>query len=461
MSVLSQNIIQGAAHDSSARTPPPRCHPDTRVKVIARITAWFNSADLRKLLLWITGPAGVGKSAIVQTFAEHLAKVKCLGASVFISRPNKRNNPNGIFITIAYQLATRIEAYRNFIVERLALDPQLLRGDMHAQFATFIVEPFVQRQIGAGGKRWGIVLDGLDELQGEDAQCNIIQLISTFAHEHRDVPLLWIIASRPESHISNTFDDDDVRRSCWTEYIPIDSTEACEDVERFLRSSFKMTQKKFRHFVSSDWPSGADFLKVTVAASGLFVYAEVVMQFIRDSEHADPASRLEILLSVIDRSTAVPTKDNPFVHLDALYHEILSSIPSALWPAAKQLLSFTIHEQSMPIVPLYTLPNFHTLRGMSILFGLSRYTIYACLTKCRSTLKIPDWKVAHKQKLTFFHASFVDYLTDPSRSGDFTVASLYEVVRWVKLSLLEVWNKCSGDDIAVGMCDFLGFRHKY
>jgi hypothetical protein len=218
-----------------------------------------------------------------------------------------------------------------------------------------------------------------------------------------------------------------------------------------------MTQKKFWHFVSSDWPSGADFLKVTVAASGLFVYAEVVMQFIRDSEHADPASRLEILLSVIDRSTAVPTKDNPFVQLDALYHEILSSIPSALWPAAKQLLSFTIHGQSVPIVPVYTLPNFHTLRGMSVLFGLSRYTIYACLIKCRSTLKIPNWNVAHKQKLTFFHASFVDYLTDRSRSGDFSVAYLYEVVGWVTFGLLEVWNKCSGDGIAVGMSDFLGF----
>jgi hypothetical protein len=139
------------------------------------------------LLLWITGPAGVGKSVIVQTFAEHLAKVKCLGTSVFISRPNKRNNPNGIFITIAYQLAIRIEAYRNFIIERLALDPQLLRGDMHSQFATSIVEPLVERKIGAGGKRWGILVDRLDEPQGEDAQCNTIQLISTFAHEHRDV----------------------------------------------------------------------------------------------------------------------------------------------------------------------------------------------------------------------------------------------------------------------------------
>ncbi|EKM77128.1 hypothetical protein AGABI1DRAFT_62141, partial [Agaricus bisporus var. burnettii JB137-S8] len=280
MSLLSQHIIRGAAHDSSARDPPPRCHPKTRVKLIARITAWFEGQASLELLLWITGPAGVGKSAVVQTFAEYLVKSHLLGASVFLSRPNKRDNPHGVFITIAYQLATQIEAYRDYIVERLRLDPELLRGDLQAQFTTFIVEPFTVKQIGAGGRRWGILLDGLDELRGSDAQCEIIRLISSFAHEHPNAPLAWIIASRPESHISNMFEDDEVGRSYWSEYIPIDSTEACADVERFLRSSFKMTQKKFRHCVSSDWPSNTDFLKLTAAASGLFVYAQVVMQFI-------------------------------------------------------------------------------------------------------------------------------------------------------------------------------------
>jgi hypothetical protein len=450
MTLLSQHIIQGAAHDSSARSPPPRCHPDTRVKLIARTTAWFEGEALQELLLWITGPAGVGKSAIVQTFAEYLAKSKSLGASVFISRPNKRNNPNGIFITIAYQLSTRIEAYRNYIVERISLDPELLRGDMEAQFATFIVEPFVERKIGAGGKRWGILLDGLDELRGEDPQCNIIQLISTFVRDHGNVPLAWIIASRPESHISNTFEDDEVRRSCCTEYIPIDSTEACEDVERFLRSSFKAIQRKYRQSLPNDWPSDTDFLQLTVAASGLFVYAQVVMEFIRDPDCADPALRFEILISVISRSTDVPTSDNPFVHLDAVYHEILSSIPPTHWGAAKLLLGFTVYE-----IDYLRLQRFRTLRGMSILFSLSRNTVYASLTKCRSALKIPDWKVAHKENLTFLHASFADYLKDSRRSADYYVGDISDIERVVASNLVELWKQCSGDDIAPGTCGVL------
>ncbi|XP_006457043.1 hypothetical protein AGABI2DRAFT_212297 [Agaricus bisporus var. bisporus H97] len=457
MSLLSQHTIPGAAHDDSAREPPPRCYPGTRVKLIARITTWFDGQAQQELILWITGPARVGKSAIVQTFAEHLVESKSLGASVFISRPNTRNNPLGLFITIAYQLATRIEAYRNFIAEQLSLDPSLLDKGIVAQFKTFIVEPFVEKKVGAEGKRWGILLDGLDELEGEDTQCEIIQLISNFALEHPDAPLMWIIASRPESHISNTFNDAEVRRSCWSEYVPIDSTEACEDVEHYLRSSFKATQKKFQHSISSDWPSKTDFLKLTAAATGLFVYAEVVMQFIRDPDHAEPVSRLELLVSVIDRSNADTTNSNPFAHLDAFYHEILSSIPSTLWPTAKRLLGLTIHgEQILAIFPR-TLPNFQSLRGMSILFGVTHYIIYASLDKCRSALKIPDWQVAHKEELIFLHTSFSDYLKDPSRSGEFYVGNVKDIENDAALSLLTIWNKCSGDDIATCMYGFFMF----
>jgi hypothetical protein len=407
------------------------------------------------LVLWITGPAGVGKSAIVQTFAEYLFKLEVLGASVFISRPNKRHNPHGVFITIAYQLATRIKEYRNFIVGRLTRDPELLNGDMQAQFTAFIVEPFVEKKIGAGGKQWGIMLDGLDELRGEDAQCEIIHLICTFAHEHPDAPLIWVIASRPESHITNTFDDDDVRHSYWSEHIPIDSTEACEDVERFLRSSFKKIQKKFLRSIPRDWPSDTEFLKVTAAASGLFIYAEVVLQFIRDPDHGDPVSRLKVLLSIINRSNALPTKENPFVHLDALYHQILSSIPPNLWLTTKRLLGF-VNRQGR-IFNWFRADELGTLRGMSILFGLGPHVIYTCVIRCHSTLRVPDWKVAHKEALGFLHGSFSDYLKDSNRSREFYLGSDEDVDDDVGLSLLEIWNQCSEDDIDTGMYGVLVF----
>jgi hypothetical protein len=226
-------------------------------------------------------------------------------------------------------------------------------------------------------------------------------------------------------------------------------------VERFLRSSFKKIQKKFRRSVPRDWPSDTEFLKVTAAASGLFIYAEVVLQFIRDADHADPVSRLKVLLSIINRSNALPTKENPFVHLDALYHQILSSIPLNLWLTARRLLGF-VNRQGH-IFNWFRANELGTLRGMSILFGLSPHVIYTCVIKCHSTLRVPDWKVAHKETLGFLHGSFADYLKDCNRSGEFYLGSDEDVDDDVGSSLLEVWNQCSEDDMDTGMYGVLVF----
>jgi hypothetical protein len=401
--------------------------------------------------LWITGPAGVGKSAIVQTLAKHLAEKDLLGASLFLSRPGGRNNPHLVFITIAYRLATQIEAYRDFIIKQLTRDPDLLNMTrMEEQFTTFIVEPFMEKKFEVRGKRWGILLDGLDELEGEDEQRDIIRLISDFARKHRNAPLVWIISSRSEPNIFNTFDDDDVRQGCWQERISIDPPESREDVDRFLRSSFETTQKRFRQSLPRDWPDEAAITKIATVASGLFIYAELAMQFIRDPNRRNPEDQLRILLSGIGQPTQSPS---PLVRLDEFYTEILSE---NLWSTKKKLLHFVIQwEQHSVFIP----KGFNTLRGMSIFFDLTRAAIYGCLKECHSTLKIPDWDVGHRENLAFLHESFDEYLTDSSRSRGFHIDT-GNTKDEMTLRLFDIWNECSGGDVAVGVCDFPTFMMK-
>ncbi|EKM75250.1 hypothetical protein AGABI1DRAFT_46739, partial [Agaricus bisporus var. burnettii JB137-S8] len=276
-------MIRDAARDSSARHPPPQCHPGTRIEINKRIVAWFYDETKRELILWIYGPAGVGKSAIVQTFADVLASAGCLGASIFFSRPNGRNNSDSVLITVAYELALRIEEYSAYIGEKLAFDPRLMNASMKEQFRALIIEPFVEKKVGAGGKAWGILLDGLDELDKRDRQREIIQLITIFVRDHPNVPLVWVISSRPEPHITNTFKQRRLSYKFKEEYVPIDSPEACQDVERFLRSSFKdIQQVEFPHIVAKGWPEEIKIVKLANAASGLFAFADVAIRFIRD-----------------------------------------------------------------------------------------------------------------------------------------------------------------------------------
>ncbi|EKM75247.1 hypothetical protein AGABI1DRAFT_95001 [Agaricus bisporus var. burnettii JB137-S8] len=360
--LLLEHIIPGAAHDSSARDPPPQCHPGTRIKINERIVAWFYDEIKQELILWISGPAGVGKSAIVQTFAEALAFDKCLGAS--------------------------------------------------EQFRAFIVEPFVENKVRAGGKAWGIILDGLDELDKRDRQREIIQLITTFVRDHPNVPLVWVISSRPEPHITNTFKQRRLSYKFKEEYVPIDSPEACQDVERFLRSSVKdIQQVDFPHIVAEGWPEETKIVKLANAASGLFAFADVAIRFIRDPDFADPTSRLDEVIAGVDGYRAASTDDQPFAHLDALYTLILTRISSKMWPTTQRVLGVVATSI------LYSKIN--CVRGLSVVLGLPLSKVYAAINDLYSLLDAPPLVDVYKKQFRFHHASFLDFLRDPARSKKF------------------------------------------
>jgi adenylylsulfate kinase-like enzyme len=44
-------------------------------------------------MFWLSGPAGTGKSAVAQTFAEKSLEQDRLGAAYFFFRLSSRNNP--------------------------------------------------------------------------------------------------------------------------------------------------------------------------------------------------------------------------------------------------------------------------------------------------------------------------------------------------------------------------------
>jgi len=100
MKALSERVIEGAEYDSSLRDPPPQCHPNTRIQLRGTIVTWFHNKTRKKALLWLNGPAGVGKSAVIQTVAESLAESNSLGATLFFSGLNDRNDPQRVFTTV-------------------------------------------------------------------------------------------------------------------------------------------------------------------------------------------------------------------------------------------------------------------------------------------------------------------------------------------------------------------------
>lgn len=426
--------MHGAEYNSRERDPPPRCHPDTRESVVQRATEWINSPSREKKQLWIRGAAGVGKSAIVQTIVEGLAQEKRLGGSVFISRPNDRNNPYQIFPSIAYQLAVQDMSYRAYITSLMLEDPRSLEKSMKEQMRVLLIEPFVNKRLRVGLDDLVIALDGLDECDGDPerddprlrvrtsdyVQCEIVQLISDFVLRYPSVPLIWIVSSRPEKHLQTVFYDEIVRSSFWEEDIPVDSDEACKDVERFLACEFQKIRKKYPDHMPHNgiWPSKKDFTAITKAALGLFIFAEVVVRFVDDPYIKNPIAQLKTVLSTISKLNSSASV-NPLAILDAIYTEILKRVPSNVIGPAKEIFAYMIHLDRRKAAK----SKFNLALICNALF-IPKDVAVTALHHLHSVLNFSGITDIGLTRPRFYHASFRDFLQDPSRSYEFSVENV-------------------------------------
>ncbi|KAJ3575086.1 hypothetical protein NP233_g1339 [Leucocoprinus birnbaumii] len=410
---LYQASIHGTEIDAKARYPPPRCHPGTRVSVTKDISDWMlkpDNANRRWGLLWLFGFAGVGKTAVAQTVGEFAKEqTAILGAAFFFSRTRKQNDPSRVFISIAYQLATVNGDFRHFVNQQLIQDWSLLDKDMRTQFRKLLVEPLTSLKLqNKLEKKLLIIVDGLDECAGYEEQCEIIELISKAP---ADLPVIWMICSRPESHIKRKFSDADSKIDCWRKELPVDDSETRRDIETFFRSQFEEIRKKYYVDVKEDgsWPSAEIVEKIVSAASGLFVYASTAAKYIGDPTVADPDSQLKALIDFIDDSPAKSATTNPLHYLDKLYEQILSEVQPGLVDLALKILG--------------TASQYNALSALQLanLYGVTEGKFYTALIRLHSVAIIPTADKASRESVTFFHASFFDFLKNPQRSGRFAV----------------------------------------
>jgi hypothetical protein len=412
---LAKFTMSGAEFNSSARDPPPRCHPTTRLAILARILSWLSNFDREHQLLWINGSAGIGKSAIMQTLAEALVPSDKLGATLFFSRPNNRNNASLVFPTLAYQLAVKLPLYYQYLERKLTDDPKLLETSIATQFEILITEPFSsmsERTIGS----FAIIVDGLDECECDRVQIQIFKLISQFSHHHPHSPLLWCIASRPEAHLTHAFASPEVSCTFQVEEVPLDSTEACKQVERFLRARFAEIHERYSDVIpaNSTWPPECDFTKICSKSSGHFGFASTVADFIDDPHVGDPIAQLNVVLSVTASSQAT----DALAALHLLYARILDAVPKGLLPTMKLLLAHPLFGEDPAVVfNSRPIPLVHT----ATLFDLPQHTVYAALRKLHSVISVPSPKAAGLRSIRFHHASFGDYLHNSLNSGEYAI----------------------------------------
>ena len=448
-SVLGIDILldasdEGAAFDSQDHYDR-RCFPGTREQYIADITNWVTeSVDRPSSMYWMSGPAGVGKSAIAQTCAEKLKDTGHLGAAFFFT-VDKHSNPSRLFTTIAYQLATALPDYRTSIDEMISKDKTLVKKKMASQFRSLIVEPL--REIGEKGKRVqpkAILIDGLDECADGDAQAEIIEIIASSAREG-STPFRWAIFSRAEPRIVSIFKQDNIASIIHSVELPI-SHEADDDIEMYLRGGFKniLDQQGFPHLLSL-WPTDNDIGTLVDAAHGLFAHPAAVLRHVAYPPDLQFRERLQ---SVLDSCSGAGKQGSTSAlsQLDVLYVHIMKQIPEHNLLSAQFLLSYNRANWNADIRWYVSLP--------CCVFRISEYTftnichhLHAVISyeppfdpfsslDPRIDLKRPcydqdQWFHLDRSirnhlntvhgTFSFYHKSFYDFLYDPTRSASFCV----------------------------------------
>ncbi|KIM46666.1 hypothetical protein M413DRAFT_440266 [Hebeloma cylindrosporum] len=409
---LSQVVSLSAIHDSSERYPPPRCHPETRTLVRSVIICWIEDPNPTSFVLWLYGPAGAGKSAILQSLAEECYSLEgCFGGSFFFSRGKPgRNQGHFLFSTIAYQLAMNLPYLRTHIDSAMQADPSLYTKSMMVQMRFLIIDSF--RKISETIEHIPtVIVDGLDECDGHETQRVILEIIYEAVAIHK-LPLRFLIASRPEAHIREAFDRPTLRSI--TKRLVLDESFGPNlDIEKYLRDGFDTIYEQnptLMEQVVQPWPGPGVLDLLVQKASGQFIYASTVLKFV-GAEFYNPISQLDIVLE------PSPSNKTLFSDLDHLYSQILSTypIPERLISVLGILLALQYPQPPGVIEDLLGMKAGEVGLVLRGLHSLIKFSHIPGEYFNRST------DIGEDNGIRLLHASFEDYLVDRSRSGHFFI----------------------------------------
>ncbi|KAF5329262.1 hypothetical protein D9619_009015 [Psilocybe cf. subviscida] len=211
--MLSKVIAHGAMHDSSERSPTPRCDLTTNQPIIDAISAWATDLTASTSVLWVTSPPGAERellTGIAQTVAEQLVEQGRLGGCFFFdSHTLKRDRETALFSTLAYQIAMNKPEMRGHIGSAMHLDPTFPTKSITIQLRDLITRPFRRMMFSSviNPQVSTIIIDGLEDCGTPTDQLEIVRLILAEVEQKNPIPLRFLILSEPKEYIRDLLED--------------------------------------------------------------------------------------------------------------------------------------------------------------------------------------------------------------------------------------------------------------
>lgn len=396
---LKSRVATSAFHNSSQRVDPPRCHEHTRKAVLDEIFNWITTEPLRtSWILWLNGAAGAGKTAIAQSIAELCIVRSILVASFFFFRADgKRNTTDLLVTTLVYQLIQLVPDTKEIIERAIESNPLIFEQSLDAQFEELLLEPLRRvhftGHVSASHSKMLLIIDGIDECEGEDNQTILLHLIFKVIRSP-NCPFIIIVASRAEVHIKMAFNS--MKASDILLRLPLDDNYlADQDIHIFVADKFADIKRThpYNYLLDSDWPPPVLALEIVRKASGQFIYASAAMKFI-SLPRSHPARQLEII-----HGLRTPGLSTPFAQLDILYRRIFSMVQDL--ELVFSILAYTI------------LRKRSTISFIAHFYNILEVDVRLALVDLSSVIN------CEKGTIRFLHASLPDFLLDRTRSQQY------------------------------------------
>ncbi|KAG8793560.1 hypothetical protein FRC12_002355 [Ceratobasidium sp. 428] len=377
--------------------PSRQCATNTRVDIINELIDWTKMVDDGPRFAWVHGLAGLGKSSIATSVCARLDKDSALASSFFCKRDSKElRDPLRVLTTIIHGLALRWQAYRDAVIDVISNDSELPNKHIQPLYSSLVSGPLeTLAETTRPTRTLVVVVDALDECGDPDTWKQLLACLHSLSE--RESWLRVIVTSRPEQDIREFFASSGVGRFLRRNVLDY---EALPDIRIFVR------ERLAEAILSDNWPNDA-VEKLSLRANGLFIWARTACQFVLDSD-----DRLEGVQEVLAGKSDLP---DPTAYLDDLYTTaVLASAKrgaSCNMTLVMKCLGAVVVTASMPL----SISNLALLLNGRISLDVLRRVV----TRSLSSVLYVDQK--RDEAVRISHQSFMDYITDPSRSGELCV----------------------------------------
>ncbi|CAE6506301.1 unnamed protein product [Rhizoctonia solani] len=393
--LVKLSVAPSARYDSAQALEIERgeCTPGTRISVFKTIFNWVDD-PVAGYIYWLNGMAGTGKTTIAYSLCSQLAAKHRLAASFFCSQTLPECRDVSLIIPfIAYQLARFSRPFRFELQQVLEENPDAHTKLPHSQF-----DMLISRPLGQVRDPWPsnsvVVIDALDECDHRKGTEIILDILLT---KGRNLPIKFFISGRPEPAIRDQMSKPLANQvSSRLVLHELDKHNVQMDIRIFIRAALSEIP---------DAPSEQQIATLAERAGVLFIYAATVLRYItHDGFGQSPRARLDMVLNRSGEST------NKHKEIDELYATILKA---ALCDS--KLDDRDKHDRKQVLYTVICAREPLTIPALSFLLKLDTYCVNAALR--------PLWSVLHVVESTNFvaplHASFPDYMFDPTRSGEY------------------------------------------